>query len=279
MNLSKKIIYGYAIALGFTFFGSLAGLLLGNSIHQRALEESQNVSQERRFLSKLQLDILHNRPAKQLSPYLNDPVAFQRESNKFLDRIDKILILLETDRSSRKKSAIKDLQTQLTEYETFVRVFRWEAQQLMDEITPLTKSSDTLPQAELQLLRLVKNKSFVKFIEFPDRLLPFLQILDQREKEVDMALTQAKLVRIEIYVASLVLSITITTIFCIKVGQALDLEQSKSKQQLENQLIELKKSADALKTSESQQRAVISAIPDLLMRINREGIYLEFIGN
>ena len=279
MNLSKKIIYGYAIALGFTFFGSLAGLLLGNSIHQRALEESQDVSQERRFLSKLQLDILHNRPAKQLSPYLNDPVAFQRESNKFLARIDKILTLLETDRSSRKKSAIKDLQTQLTEYESFVRVFKGEAQQLMDEIIPLTRSSDTLPQAELQLLRLVKNKSFVKFIEFPDRLLPFLQILDQREKEVDMALTQAKLVRIEIYVASLVLSITITTIFCIKVGQALDLEQSKSKQQLENQLIELKKSADALKTSESQQRAVISAIPDLLMRINREGIYLEFIAN
>jgi signal transduction histidine kinase len=279
MNLSKKIIYGYAIALGFTFFGSLAGLLLGNSIHQQALEESQAVSQERRFLSTLQLDILNNRPAKQLSPYLNDPVAFQRESNKFLDRIDKILVLLERNRFLEKKSTIRELQTQLTAYEAFVRVFRGEVKQLMDEITPLTRSSDTLPQAELQLLRLVKNKSFVKFIEFPDRLLPFLQILDQREKEADMALTQAKLVRIEIYVASVLLSITITTIFCIKVSQFLDLEQAKSKQLLENQLIELKKSADALQTSESHQRAIISAIPDLLMRINREGIYLEFIAN
>jgi PAS domain-containing protein len=279
MNLSRKIIYGYAIALGFSFCGSLAGLLLGNSIHQQALEKSQTVSQERRFLSKLQLDILHNRPAKQLSPYLNDPDAFQRESDKFLDRIDRILILLETDRASGKKSTIKGLQTQLSEYESFVREFRSEAQLLLAQITPLTRSPDTLTQAELLLLRLVKNKGFVRFIEFPDRLLPFSQMLDQREKEADIALTQAKLIRIEIYVAGLLFSVAIATIFCIKVSQALDLEQAKSKQILENQLIELKQSAEALQTSESHQRAIVSAIPDLLMRINREGIYLEFINN
>ena len=122
MNLSKKIIYVYAIALGFTFFGSLAGLLWGNSIHQQALDRTQAVSQERRFLSKLQLDILHNRPAKQLSPYLSDPIAFQRESNKFLDRIDRILAHLESARETYRESVrysektftSKELQTHVT---------------------------------------------------------------------------------------------------------------------------------------------------------------------
>ncbi|MBD2189397.1 response regulator [Pseudanabaena mucicola] len=34
-----------------------------------------------------------------------------------------------------------------------------------------------------------------------------------------------------------------------------------------------------LKKSEAHQRALISAIPDLIMRINRSGIYLEFVAN
>jgi signal transduction histidine kinase len=278
MNLSKKIIYGYAIALGFTFCGSLAGLLVGNFIHQKALDESQTVSQERRFLSKLQLDILHNRPAKQLSPYLNNPAAFQRESDKFLERIDRILILLETARVSGGNSSIKDLQTQLAEYETFVRGFRAEAQQLLNQITPLTRSPDTLTQAELLLLRLVKNKSFVRFIEFPDRLLPFSQMLDQREKEVDVALTEAKLIRFEIYVAGLVLSIAIATIFCIRVSQALALEQAKSKEILENQLIELKKSAEALQQSELTKRIIMESMPDLVVQMDLDGRYLSITG-
>jgi PAS domain S-box-containing protein len=38
-----------------------------------------------------------------------------------------------------------------------------------------------------------------------------------------------------------------------------------------------KHSEESLQKSESHQRALISAIPDLLMRLNREGIYLEFV--
>jgi signal transduction histidine kinase len=286
MNLSKKIIYVYAIALGFTFFGSLAGLLWGNSIHQQALEQTQAVSQQRRFLSKLQLDILHNRPAKQLSPYLSDPIAFQRESDKFLDRIDRILAHLESARetsresvrSSEKTFISKELQTKLAEYETFVRQFRTEAQQLIAQITPLTSSSNTLPQAESQLLQLVKNKSFVKFIEFPDRLLPFSQILDQREKEVDIVLTEAKVTRIKIYIASLVFSILIATIFCIKVSRILALEQAKSKQILKDQVLELEQSSKALQQSELTKRIIMESMPDLVIQMDLDGRYLSITG-
>jgi signal transduction histidine kinase len=286
MNLSKKIIYVYAIALGFAFFGSLAGLLWGNSIHQQALEQTQAVSQQRRFLSKLQLDILHNRPAKQLSPYLSDPIAFQRESDKFLDRIDRILAHLESARetsresvrSSEKTFISKELQTKLAEYETFVRGFRTEAQQLLAQITPLTSSSNTLPQAESQLLQLVKNKSFVKFIEFPDRLLPFSQILDQREKEVDIVLTEAKVTRIKIYIASLVFSILIATIFCIKVSRILALEQAKSKQILKDQVLELEQSSKALQQSELTKRIIMESMPDLVIQMDLDGRYLSITG-
>ncbi|PZO44233.1 MAG: hypothetical protein DCF19_03265 [Pseudanabaena frigida] len=40
-----------------------------------------------------------------------------------------------------------------------------------------------------------------------------------------------------------------------------------------------KRSEEELKRSEAHQQALIKAIPDLIMRINRSGIYLEFIAN
>ena len=40
-----------------------------------------------------------------------------------------------------------------------------------------------------------------------------------------------------------------------------------------------KRSEEALQNSEAHQRALISALPDLLMRINRDGIYQEFLAN
>lgn len=40
-----------------------------------------------------------------------------------------------------------------------------------------------------------------------------------------------------------------------------------------------KRAEEALQRSEAHQRALISAIPDLIMRINREGVYLEFLAS
>jgi len=40
-----------------------------------------------------------------------------------------------------------------------------------------------------------------------------------------------------------------------------------------------KRSEEALRKSEAHQRALISAIPDLIARVNREGTYLEFVAN
>ncbi len=277
MFLSNKIVYGYAIALSFTFLGSMAGLLWGNSVHQEALQKSLAISQEHRFLNELELNILYNRPAEQLLPYLKDPASFRRESSKFLDHIQKILTLLENHKYPEKAPSVQGLQSQLDEYEVFVKKFRQEAQKLIDRIEPLTASPKTLQKAELQLAKLVKDENFVQFIEFPDRLSPFVKIVDQLERDADAELIQAKVTRITIYVTSLVLSAAISAIFIIKMSRALARDQADANQKLKDRLIERQLSEAALQKSEAHQRALISAIPDILMRISQAGIYLEFV--
>ena len=52
--------------------------------------------------------------------------------------------------------------------------------------------------------------------------------------------------------------------------------QSHTYQQLQNELAERQRAEEALQQIEAHQRALIKAIPDLFMRMNRDGIYLEF---
>lgn len=50
-------------------------------------------------------------------------------------------------------------------------------------------------------------------------------------------------------------------------------------QQLQQELSDRKRSEEALQISEAHHRALIRAIPDLIMRMNRAGIYLEFLAS
>ena len=76
MAIRNKIIYGYALTLSLALGGTTIGLFVGNYYQKKALEYRQIVSQERKLISTLQVDILYNRPAKQLSPHLQNPEIF-----------------------------------------------------------------------------------------------------------------------------------------------------------------------------------------------------------
>ncbi|WP_434684411.1 PAS domain S-box protein [Pseudanabaena minima] len=52
--------------------------------------------------------------------------------------------------------------------------------------------------------------------------------------------------------------------------------QATTYQQLQNELAERQRAEESLQHIEAHQRALIKAIPDLFMRMNRDGVYLEF---
>ena len=106
MFLSNKIVHGYAIALGITCLGTATGLLWGNYYHQEVLQKSQSVSQDRKSLNTLQLDVLYNRPNQQLYSYLKDLKSLQQKNYQLLEAIQTTLSIVETHLASRKLSNI-----------------------------------------------------------------------------------------------------------------------------------------------------------------------------
>ncbi|HEY9639288.1 MAG TPA: CBS domain-containing protein, partial [Coleofasciculaceae cyanobacterium] len=55
------------------------------------------------------------------------------------------------------------------------------------------------------------------------------------------------------------------------------IHQATTYQQIQTELAERQRAETALRESEAHQSALISALPDLIMRVDREGTYLEFI--
>jgi signal transduction histidine kinase len=60
-------------------------------------------------------------------------------------------------------------------------------------------------------------------------------------------------------------------------NRTLEIEIEERSRELEQEIAERKQTEEALRQSEVQNRAIISAIPDLMFRVNSQGIYLSFV--
>ncbi|NEQ72143.1 MAG: response regulator [Okeania sp. SIO2C9] len=221
MSIQNKIIYGYAIALGVAFAGTALGFAIGNYYQNKAQQEQQIASYENRLLSALQLDVLYNRPAKQLAPYLQDPEAFRRESGALLKRLQNIQDLLAKHNNSGKPATLKDLQAFLEDYAVTVEEFRERAITFKKTVQPLTQKLEGVETAQQLLIDLVKSPEFVAFIEAPDLMGEFYQLAIQREIDAEQALNDAQLLRNQIIVFSFGLSGGVALILALYTSHAI----------------------------------------------------------
>lgn len=221
MAIKNKIIYGYALVLGVAGIGIATGLMLGNRYQQQALLSRQIASQEGQLLATLQLDVLYNRPAKQLSPHLQQPETFRQESTQLIERIDKIGKLLADHNSLGQPATLEGLQPFLEEYQGIVEAFGEKAQEFAQQVQPLTTTPGGAVEAEKLLVELVKSPEFVAFIEGPDRLSAFYKRAELREQETEAELVGAERLRTQIILGSLSLSVAIAIILALYISRSI----------------------------------------------------------
>ena len=188
MSIRNKIIYGYAGALGVAIAGAAFGLVVGNHYQQEAQQARQVASNEAELLSQLQLDVLYNRPAKQLAPYVQDPVGFQAASTALLERLAKIETLLITHNASGQPATLPGLQDLLDSYEITVADFIEKTVTFAETVQPLTETPTGAEAAQTEIVALVKSPEFVAFIEAPDRMAVLYKAAVEREAETAQAI-------------------------------------------------------------------------------------------
>lgn len=210
MKIRNKIIYGYLLALWIALVGTAIGLIVGNYHQQKALEVRQKASRKRQFISKLQVDILYNRPTKQLTTHLQNPQIFRREGMKFIERIEKIRKTLNTQNQSGKIYTSKELATLFKEYEIAVAKFLIKSRSSITEANKLlTESPNNREEGQKLVVNLAKSQEFARFIEFSDTLGKFYKIAEKQENSSEIYLLKAEESRTQIIIISLGISIAI----------------------------------------------------------------------
>ncbi|MGP1382693.1 MAG: ATP-binding protein [Thainema sp.] len=218
-SLRTKIMRGYVLALGIAVFGTTTGLIIGNQLQQRALAARNAAARERQLVNQLQVDILYNRPAKQLSPYLQEPQRFRQESRAMIERIDGIQQLLRQQNQSEEPLQLPGLQSLLTEYEQSVQVFSGKLETAIAQLLPMTADPAQRVQAEQTLLNLVRSPEFVAFIEFPDQLVEYNNRATTLERAAETNLLRAETLRMQIIILSLVMSSAIAFVLALRTSR------------------------------------------------------------
>ncbi|AFY39187.1 integral membrane sensor signal transduction histidine kinase [[Leptolyngbya] sp. PCC 7376] len=120
MAIRRRIIKGYTVVLGVALAGIIGGLAVGDAYERHAQELRREATTERKLFNELQVSILRNRLANQLSPYLSKPAEFEQASQAFFNRLDEIELILEAhhqlhnDIGSSEHSHHEDTQSQMS---------------------------------------------------------------------------------------------------------------------------------------------------------------------
>lgn len=222
MKIRSKIIYGYLLALLIALVGTGTGLLVGNHHQQKALKARQTASRQRQFISKLQVDILYNRPTKQLTTHLQNPQIFRRESMEFIERIEKIEKILNTQNQSGKTSTLKGLNPLLKNYEITVSNFIGKTRKIINRVdTLLNASPNNREEAQKLIVNLAKSREFANFVEFSDELSKFYTLAEKQENASEFYLLQAEKSRTQIIIVSLGISIAIGNILALYISRTI----------------------------------------------------------
>lgn len=218
-SLRVKIMRGYLLALGIAIFGTTTGLVIGNQLQQQALAARNAAALERQLVNQLQVDILYHRPAKQLAPHLQNPQRFQQVSSTMIERIDGIAQLLRQQNQSEQPLQLPGLQSLLTDYEQTVQAFSAKLDTAIAQLLPMTTDPTQRLQAEQTLLNLVQSPEFAAFIEFPDQLVDYSSRAITLEQTAEANLLRAETLRMQIIIASLVISSAIALILALRTSR------------------------------------------------------------
>jgi signal transduction histidine kinase len=241
MSIRRRIIYGYALVLGVAVVGIQSGSAIGNYYQRRASDVRQSTAAENQLLRNLQIRILNNRPAKQLSPHLENPARFQQESQAMLERIDEIKRILSNLRKAYESGVFQPsdafaedtlsleatteafrtsppslitsdtdvLIDALADYETTVVQLRERLQTFIQVVDDLSDHPKDLEKGRVALLAFEQSPEFTTFIQFPDQMASFIDAVSRKEQLAEVELRNAEALRDRIILGTLVLSVAI----------------------------------------------------------------------
>ncbi|MFN6516077.1 MAG: ATP-binding protein [Nostoc sp. CreGUA01] len=227
-RIHQKIGYGYFVAIGIGFFGSLTGLVIANYYRGREVRQFNQAYEQGQLLSNYKDAVvgaqLHS---SNLVAVLEDPKRLQNKKTDFLKSFEKAK-QLESEingfidsKPKRLAATSSTLQTLLQDYKTNLKAYADEIEAVLKKIDSQPVQQEEISSVRSQLLEIMRSDTAVRLDQLSQNLTNILQTAEVQEQERQRSVEEAKVVERFIVIASMLVSVAIAAIVAWRTSRAI----------------------------------------------------------
>ncbi len=223
-SIRNKISSGYGLALGVAILGTIAGLTVGNYYETRARERAEIVQEEGIVLSDLQVNVWQVRSHQQrLITTIDRPEQFEQQYDRYREHLNRTQALIAQVRAIPEDEAIAiaGFQTWLHAYQDTVSLYDRTLSASLVRLNPQQLSPEQRDLAQQVLIDFSNSQIAREF----DRLSHDLSDIVTRawiaEEGAKADLERAAVLRMQIIMASMVLSVALAILLAFSISRAI----------------------------------------------------------
>ncbi|MEH2466783.1 MAG: ATP-binding protein [Nostoc sp.] len=227
-RIHQKIGYGYFVAIGIGFFGSLTGLVIANYYRGREVRQFNQAYEQGQLLSNYKDAVvgaqLHS---SNLVAVLENSQQLQSKKADFLKNVEKAKQLESKitgfiDSKPKRLAATSSiLQTLLLDYKTNLKAYVDQIEVVLKEVDSQQVQPQQISSARSQLLTIMRGETAIRLDQLSESLTNILQTAEDQEQERQKAVEEAKVVERFIVIMSMLVSVAIAAIVAWRTSRAI----------------------------------------------------------
>ncbi|MBD0263340.1 MAG: HAMP domain-containing protein [Tolypothrix sp. Co-bin9] len=227
-RIHQKIGYGYFLAIGIGFFGSLTGLVIANHYRGQGIIQLGQAHRQGQLLSDYQDAVVGAQLySSNLVAVVGEPERLTAKKAEFLQSVDRAKnlkpVIVSFIESKPKKLATSQasLQALLQDYATSLDAYVGEIESILQPIEKPQVQPQEVSSVREKLLEVMRGEKAARLDELSQRLANILQSAQQKELRSTEDVEETKKVERFIVILSMLVSVAIAAIVAWRTSRAI----------------------------------------------------------
>ncbi len=227
-RIHQKIGYGYFVAIGIGFFGSLTGLVIANYYRGREVRQFNQAQEQRQLLNNYKDAVVGAQLySSNLVAFLENAQQLPIKKAQFLNSVEKAKNLdpeitkFVNSKPKTLAATSANLQSLLEDYGNNLKSYVDQIEAVLQKIDSQQLQSQQVASVREQLLQIMRGETARRLDQLSQDLTRILQTAERQEQKRQKDVEQAKGVERLIVMVSMLVSVAIAAVIAWRTSRAI----------------------------------------------------------
>lgn len=227
-RIHQKIGYGYFLAIGIGFFGSLTGLVIANHYRGQGIIQLGQAHRQGQLLSDYQDAVVGAQLySSNLVAVVGEPERLAAKKAEFLQSVDRakklkpVIVSFVQSKPKKLASSQASLQALLQDYATSLDAYVGEIEFILQEIEKPQVQPQEVSSVREKLLEVMRGEKAARLDQLSQTLANILQSAQEKERKSTEDVEETKQVERFIVILSMLVSVAIAAIVAWRTSRAI----------------------------------------------------------